>query len=258
MPAAPSCFPLFKVVHMMEQFIQALDSLREISLASTALRMALAILFGGFIGMEREQKRHPAGFRTYMLVCLGAATTMMLSQYEALMLSTRWTEAAAAVGAKTDVARIGAQVINGVGFLGAGTILVTNHHEVKGAITAACLWASACMGLAIGAGFYECTVVGFVLIYSCVKFFPKVENFLLSNSRNLNLYVEFRNIQDMAQIVARIKAQDIEVLDIDLARNRVGDSPGAVFALHLPKRLSHVQAVAALSEVDCVKFINEI
>ena len=242
----------------MGQFLQVLDDLREISLASTALRMTLAILFGGFIGMAREQKRHPAGFRTYMLVCLGAATTMMLSQYEALMLSTRWAETAALVGTKTDVARFGAQVINGVGFLGAGTILVTNSHEVKGAITAACVWASACMGLAIGAGFYECTIVGFVLIYSCVRFFPAVENFLISNSRNMNVYVEFVSLQDVGQMISRIKAQNIEIYDIELEKIHAGDGPGAVFSLRLPKRLAHAQAMAGLSGMKCVKYINEI
>lgn len=241
----------------MEQFLQALSDLRQISFASTVLRMALAILFGGFIGMEREQKRHPAGFRTYMLVCLGAATTMMLSQYEYLMLTTRWADTVALVGPTTDVARFGAQVINGVGFLGAGTILVTNHKEIKGAITAACLWASACMGLAIGAGFYECTIVGFLLIFSCVKFFPKVENLLLSNSRNLNLYVELRSIQDMSQVIAAIRVKNIEIFDIELEKNRAGDGPGAIFSLHLPKKMSHAQVVASLSGVDCIQFINE-
>lgn len=242
----------------MEQFRQILSDLRQISFASTALRMTLAILFGGMIGMEREHKRRPAGFRTYMLVCLGAATTMMLSQYEYLMLTTRWADAAAQVGVKTDVARIGAQVINGVGFLGAGTILITNHQEVKGAITAACLWASACMGLAIGAGFYECAVAGFLLIAVCVKVFPAVENFLITNSRNLNLYVKLDSIQDMSRLTVQIKGQNIEILDIELQKGRIGDKPGAVFNLRLPKKLSHAQVIAALSETDCVQFINEI
>ncbi len=239
----------------MEELLQ---SLRQISLASTALRMALAILFGGLIGIEREQQRHPAGFRTYMLVCLGAATTMMLSQYEYLMLTTRWAEAQEAVGAVTDVTRIGAQVINGVGFLGAGTILVTSRREVKGAITAAGLWASACMGLAIGAGFYECTVVGFLLILACVKVFPKVESFLVSSSRNLSLYVEPRSMQDISAVTARIKAHHIEVYDIELEKNRAGDGLGAVYTLRLPKRTAHAQAIAALSEMECIRCINEL
>lgn len=232
--------------------------LQELNFASTALRMLLAVLCGGLIGLEREQKRLPAGFRTYMLVCLGAASAMLLSQYEYLMLTTRWADTAALVGVKTDVSRFGAQVINGIGFLGAGTILVTGHQEVKGLTTAAGLWASACMGLAIGAGFYECMVVGFLLIYLSVKFFPNVENFLLSNSRNLNLYIEFEYVQDMSAIIGKVKSRDITIYDIELEQKRGGEAPGAMLSLRLPKKLSHAEAISALAGLPCIHSIDEV
>ena len=149
-----------------------LEYLREMNVISILLRLVLAMLFGGFIGLERERKRRPAGFRTYMLVCLGAALTMLLSQYESFMVTTAWRETAAEIGLRTDVSRFGAQVINGIGFLGAGTIIVTGKQEVKGLTTAAGLWASACMGLAIGAGFYECVLLGFVLIFLTNRLLP--------------------------------------------------------------------------------------
>ena len=116
--------------------------LREPNVYSTLFRLTLATICGGLVGLERVKKRRPAGFRTYMLVCLGAALTMLISQY--LYKS----------GQTTDLSRLGAQVINGVGFLGAGTVIVTGRQQIKGLTTAAGLWASACMGLAIGAGFY--------------------------------------------------------------------------------------------------------
>ena len=100
---------------------EELNFLREMNFVSVLLRLVLAMLFGGFIGLERERKRRPAGFRTYMLVCLGAALTMLLSQYESFMVTHDWHEAAAQIGLRTDVSRFGAQVINGIGFLGAGT-----------------------------------------------------------------------------------------------------------------------------------------
>ncbi|MDQ9828115.1 MgtC/SapB family protein, partial [Acinetobacter baumannii] len=81
------------------------------------------------------------------------------------MLTTEWRAASESLGISTDVSRLGAQVINGIGFLGAGTILVTSDDKIKGLTTAAGLWASACMGLAIGAGFYECAVLAVALIY---------------------------------------------------------------------------------------------
>ena len=136
-----------------------LEYLREFHFASVMLRLLLAMIIGGCIGLERGRKRRPAGFRTYMLVCLGAALTVLLSQYEFTMVQGPWRELAQQIGIKTDVSRFGAQVINGIGFLGAGTILVTGHQQVTGLTTAAGLWASACTGLAVGAGFYEGVLV---------------------------------------------------------------------------------------------------
>ena len=129
----------------------------KMTVNANVLRLALAMLLGGCIGLERERKRRPAGFRTYMLVCLGAALTVLLSLYEYTLITGPWSALAAELGMKTDVSRFGAQVINGIGFLGAGTILVTGRQQVKGLTTAAGLWASACTGLAVGAGFYECS-----------------------------------------------------------------------------------------------------
>lgn len=117
--------------------------LRELHFASVVVRLALAMLLGGCIGLERGRKRRPAGFRTYMLVCLGAALTVLLSLYEFTMVTGPWSDICAEIGIKTDVSRFGAQVINGIGFLGAGTILVTGRQQVKGLTTAAGLWASA-------------------------------------------------------------------------------------------------------------------
>ena len=97
--------------------MEGLAYLREMNVASVLLRLTVAMLFGGFIGLERERKRRPAGFRTYMLVCLGAALTMLLSQYEFAMVMGPWNGIAQELGMKTDVSRFGAQVINGVGFL---------------------------------------------------------------------------------------------------------------------------------------------
>ena len=232
--------------------------LHELNFASTALRMFLAVLCGGLIGLEREQRRLPAGFRTYMLVCLGAASTVLLGEYLHLMLATRWAATAALVGVRTDVSRFAAQVINGIGFLGAGTILVTGHQEVKGLTTAAGLWASACMGLAIGAGFYSCTLVCFLLIYLSVTQFHKIEYFLLSNSRNLNLYVEFDHVQDMSAIVGQVKSRNITIYDIELEQKQVGKAPGAILTLRLPKKLTHAEAISALAGLPCVHAIDAV
>ena len=171
-----------------------IDYLRELNFVSVALRLLLSAVIGFSLGMERGRKRRPAGCRTYMLVCMGATLTLLLSQYEYYMLTNRWYDLALEIGIRTDVSRFGAQVINGVGFLGAGTILVTGRREVKGLTTAAGLWASACMGLAIGAGFYECVVLGTVLIFLSMRFLPTIENMMVERAPFLNIYVEFESL----------------------------------------------------------------
>ena len=237
-----------------------LDYLRQLNMASMMLRIILALLMGGLIGMERERKRRPAGFRTYMLVALGAALTVILSQYLDYMINNPWAEINASIGVKTDASRFGAQVINGVGFLGAGTILVTGRQEVKGLTTAAGLWASACMGLAIGAGFYECVVLCTVLIFLCMRFLPAFENYLVEKARFINIYVEFRSLDDLGSIISRIKSQGARICDVDINRGRTERSinPNAVFAIRLQQKQPHTQVLTAIAALDSVYTIDEV
>ena len=238
----------------------ALEYLRELNMLSITLRLSLAMLSGGMIGLERGQKRRPAGCRTYMLVCLGAALTMLLSQYESMMLSTQWSALAEEIGLRTDVSRFGAQVINGIGFLGAGTIIVTGHQQVKGLTTAAGLWASACMGLAVGAGFYECVILAFVLIFLCIRIFPIVEHLIQENAKIMNIYVEFESLDNMGAIITRIKEQNVQIFDVNIERGREKRSrnPSAVFSIHLNQKRTHTQILSSLSDMDCLYTIQEI
>ena len=149
---------------MLDIFVQdsGITVLRELNWASIVLRLTLAILCGGIIGIERGRKGRTAGFRTHVLVCIGATLTVLTNQYMMQYFGGG------------DPARLGAQVINGIGFLGAGTIIVTGRHKVKGLTTAAGLWASACLGVAIGAGFYEGALAGFAAIFLSIKVLPFV------------------------------------------------------------------------------------
>ena len=239
---------------------QLLHHLRELNMASVCLRMLLGIAFGGFIGLERGSKQRAAGFRTYMLVCLGAVLTMLLGQYEHHMLTTSWLSAAEGTGLKTDVARFGAQVISGIGFLGAGTIIVTGRQEVKGLTTGAGLWACACMGLAIGAGFYECVILAFLLIVLAIRVLPAVESFAIDHARNMNLYVEFATLDDIGPILAQIKTLDAQIhqVEIDRGRDDTNRHPSAVFVIRLKKSRSRERLMVSLSELPNVHFIDAI
>ena len=238
--------------------LEVFDALRQMTPESVLFRLALAMLFGGMIGMERGRKGRAAGFRTYMLVCLGSALTMLLGQYEYEMLSSSWAAVAGEVGPRIDVGRFGAQVINGIGFLGAGTIIVTGRQEVKGMTTAACLWASACTGLAIGAGFYECVLLAFLLIPLVTRALPYVESYIVENARNMNIYVEFRSLDDVGDIINRLKMQDVQIYDVEIERGRQEGAPSAVFTIRLRQKQSHAHLLAALSELEAIRIIDEI
>lgn len=239
--------------------LDAFAYFRELNTASVLLRLTLSMFLGGMIGLERGFKGRPAGFRTYLIVCLGAALTMLLSQYNYVMMSTQWAELADAIGIRTDVSRFGAQVINGIGFLGAGTIIVTGRQQVKGLTTAAGLWASACMGLAIGAGFYECVILAFALIFCCIRWLPQMETYIVENARDMNIYVEFSSMDDIGAILSRIKGQNVQIYSVEIDRGREGrsDHPSATLAIRLNQKRIHEQVLAAISELECVYVIEE-
>ena len=240
--------------------ISGLDYFRELNIASVLLRLVLAMAFGGMIGLERGRKHRAAGFRTYMLVCLGSALTSILSQYLFVQLSTVWAEIAVTTGKQVDVSRLGAKVYSGIGFLAAGTIIVTGRQEVKGMTTAAGLWASACMGIAIGEGFYECVIIAFVLMFLCIHFLPVVEVYLLENARNMNIYVELKSLDELGVLLSHVKAQGVQIygVEIDRGGEEYHRYPSAVLSVRLSVHQQHPQILAALSEVHGVTMIDEI
>ena len=152
--------------------------IREVTYLAVALRILIAILAGGLLGMERGMKNRPAGMRTYMLVCVGSCLIMLTNQYVFQVYGAG------------DPVRLGAQVISGIGFLGAGTIVVTRRNQIKGLTTAAGLWTSAGIGLALGIGFYEAAVIGSVAIFTVITLLQRMDNNLHRKSRQLEAYIE--------------------------------------------------------------------
>ena len=229
-------------------FGEVMNYLKEPNVASALFRLTLATVCGGFIGMERIRKRRPAGFRTHTLVCIGAALTMIISQY-------LWS-----IGQTTDLSRLGAQVINGIGFLGAGTIIVTGRQQVKGLTTAAGLWASACMGLAIGAGFYFGALVGCALIILTSTLLSYFESKIMSTARNMNIYIEFLSTNDIGAIIDTLKKMDVRIFDVEITRIRSSDGlpPSAIFSVRLPKKFKHAEIMAAIASVGGVQSVEEL
>ena len=157
-----------------------MGSLRDLNVLSVCVRLLLAMAFGGTIGFERGIRQRAAGLRTHMLLCVGAASTMLVSQY---------IYASYGVG---DPARLSAQVTSGIGFLGAGTIIVTRRNQIKGLTTAATLWATACMGLAVGVGFYECALAMYVILIFILLLVNVVDTKYLKIPTSTALYLEVR------------------------------------------------------------------
>ena len=148
---------------------------------AVVMRVAASVVIGGMIGLERGMKNRPAGLRTYMLVCVGSCLVMMTNQY-----IYQFTGAG-------DPMRLGAQVVSGIGFLGAGTIVVTGHNQIKGLTTAAGLWASAGVGLALGVGFYEGAVTVGLSVYLILTVLQRFENRVHRKIRVMELYVELHS-----------------------------------------------------------------
>ena len=233
--------------------------MEAVSIWEVTLRLLVASLCGGIIGIERGRKHRAAGFRTHMLVCMGAALTIVLSTYLAIMMTGElWHLDPEVDFVNTDISRFGAQVINGIGFIGAGTIIVTGRQQVKGMTTAAGLWASACMGLAIGAGFYFAALIGCAFIIMTIVVFSKLERFILSRTRNINLYVEFEHTDDLTDIVEKIREQQIRIFDVEITKAKGSAYPNAIFSLQLPKKKPHTAVMTAIAEVDAVRTIEEV
>ncbi len=231
------------------------DYLQQWNCTSVVFRLALAMFAGGIVGLERGRKHRAAGFRTHMLVCMGAALSILLGQYLVHTADAVW-----GIESVPDVSRFGAQVINGIGFLAAGTIIITGKQEVQGLTTAAGLWASACMGLTIGAGYYVCVISALAAILLVVQLLPFLEAWVLVKARNINLYIEFESLADLGEIIGCMKAQNVRIyeMEIDHGENQSGQGTGAFFALRMDKRQLHTKLLLKLSELESIHSVEEL
>ena len=199
----------------------SLNFLRQPDMLGMIVRVLLALICGGAIGWERTEKRRPAGFRTHILICLGAAMTTATSQYLYIVMHY-----------PISVSRMGAQVIAGVSFIGAGAIIMTKWRRVRGLTTAAGLWVAAIVGLCCGAGFYEGAVYGTALVLVAEVFFSKLEYRLLRDNREVTVYAEYASPSCLEEMVSRCHMLGIKIVDVEITKK--GDESGnscAVLAL---------------------------
>lgn len=182
-----------------------LDYLRDVNCLSIFLRLVLALVLGGAIGYERGKRGRAAGFRTHILVCIGATMATLIGQYVVDILNL-----------SSDPMRLGAQVISGIGFLGVGTILVTGKSQVRGLTTAAGLWSTATVGLAIGIGFYEAAVLCTVLLVVTIVLLHKLDNLFFGNSADIDVYIEIADIRHTNNIIRQITEKGYHIHNIEI------------------------------------------
>lgn len=223
--------------------------LSSINDTSILLRLLLAILLGGIIGFERGRAGRPAGLRTHILVCLGSAMAIMTNQFI-------YQE----FGGVGDPTRMASQVISGIGFLGAGTIIVTGRHQVKGLTTAAGLWATACMGLAIGIGFYKAAVLGCFLIAFSTIVLHRLDNYILSKSKVLDVYLEFHKMATISSILDAMKTLEVHIDSIEMVKPTydTNAASAAIMTLRLKQKRLKLDIIAKICTIDGVAFAEEI
>lgn len=212
----------------------------SINLVSISIRLLLAIIIGGIIGTERDYKNQAAGIRTHMLVSMGAAIIMMTNQY----IFEMYPEA------NIDITRMGAQVVSGIGFLGAGTILVTNNNRVRGLTTAAGLWAAAAIGLAIGIGFYEMAILGGIGLIVVMSMLYPFKQFIQDKAEvdEVTLIIYTRNGFD--GLIDFINNSDAKIADMNVVDDFDADSKYHVNILKITLSINN--------NFDLDEFLDEV
>ena len=215
---------------------------------AVVFRIFAALLVGGLIGVERGMKNRPAGLRTYMLVCVGSCLIMMTNQY------------LFQVTGSGDPMRLGAQVVSGIGFLGAGTIVVTRHNQIRGLTTAAGLWTCAGVGLALGVGFYEAAITASIGIYVILKILQGLDNRVHKKIRMIEIYVELCTTVQLSDFLHSLRSMDLIVENIQFEPDGGMEaySRALLVSLKTKKSIDHVQIREMVSKIDGVVHLEEL
>lgn len=232
----------------MRMIAEHFPVLMDLNWISLIVRTALALFCGGVVGYERDRYGMPAGLRTHMLVCLGAALTMMTNQFAVELLGA------------TDPVRLGAQVVSGIGFLGAGTIIVTGRYHVSGLTTAAGLWASACMGLAIGVGFYEGAILTCLAIIFIERVLLRAERKKSATAGRKDIIVELDGINDLGTVLAALEDHGVRVRSLERGKLRARSEGGLAVILSVePGPQDEIDDVLRIVwETEGVRFAEQI
>ena len=216
--------------------------------AGAALRILCAIFIGGLLGLDRGLKNRPAGMRTYMLVCVGSCLIMLTNQFIYQSTGTG------------DPVRMGAQVVSGIGFLGAGTIIVTRRSQIKGLTTAAGLWAAAGVGLALGVGFYFGAALGGAAIFGVMTLLHRMDNKLQRNARTIEVYVEMATDFSVGDFLRELRLRNLELHELQRGHDAHTEQGVRAYlaTLRAQRRTSHIELLEDLTKIPGIVFIEEL
>lgn len=219
---------------------------REVTCIAIAVRIAVAVVLGGIIGLERGLKNRPAGLRTYMLVCVGACLIMVTNQYIYQVFGTG------------DPVRMGAQVVSGIGFLGAGTIIVTKRNQIKGLTTAAGLWAAAAVGLSVGIGLYEAAVIGGAVIFIVLSLIHSWDNKMRQNSKMIEIYVELTRAINLGDFLRRIRELDLEIESIQTEQEPTAEEGkrSYIIMLKAKRKRNHEILFQNIRDIEGIAYVE--
>lgn len=191
-----------------------------LTLSQLLIRLVLAAVLGSLVGLERQRLDWAAGLRTHMMVCVGSALAIIVSAYG-------FTDVIVAGKIVLDPSRVAAQVVSGIGFLGAGTILFLRHEVIRGLTTAAGLWTVACIGLAVGSGLFEAAIIATVLALIILALIKPLEKHLFASNRQKTIHLVINRQHASLELIEQVINQDkLELMQMTVQR---GDQPDEDF-----------------------------
>ncbi len=228
--------------------MEIINWFREFNIYTAFIRLALAFVLAGIVGFEREKKGHAAGLRTHILVCMGAALTVLTGIF-----------CADTLGFGSDPMRVGAQVVSGIGFIGAGSIMVTRGTHVRGLTTAAGLWSTAAIGLALGAGFYEGAIVCTLFISIVISRLKGLDHLLNRKKKYIAVYIEIHGTQNVNFVLDEINRQGLGIYEADITAPKSSNlnNVGVSFELYSKnkEKLTDKEVTQLILGIDNVEIV---
>ena len=230
----------------------------KLTVEVVSLRLLLAVIFGGIVGYTREKDNKPAGFRTHILVCFGAAViSMVQDQLRLNILELARVNLKLSGVIKTDLGRLGAQVVSGIGFLGAGSIMKEKGETVGGMTTAAGIWATGCAGLGIGWGFYNLAIPAIVFMLVIIVIFKKFEPKIVKKTKLLKFEVKFLEDKNYAKgLLATYEVFNQKLIKItQIDKNEAENT--AIFTVNMDEKIDISDVIVSLSAIKTVEVVKE-